>query len=99
MILARVKHFKQRAGGIPAEVGAELIDFVEHDDRIASADAPQFLDQTTGHGADVGSAMAADFGFITHSAETDAGKFSAERIGDGLTKARFADARRAEEAE
>ena len=34
-VLFRVKHFEQRRGRIAAEVGADLVDLVEHDHRVA----------------------------------------------------------------
>ena len=99
MVLARVEHFEQRAGGIAAKIGAELVDFVEHDHWIARAGAAEFLDDAAGHRADVSAAMAADFCFVANAAQAHPSEFAAERIGDGLAETGFADARRAQKTE
>src|SRR3977135_761958 len=43
--------------------------------------------------------MSPDFGFVSHSAETDPDEFPAERIGDRLPKTGFADAGRPQKTE
>ena len=37
VVLGRVQHFQQGRGGVAAEIGAELVDLVEHHDRVARA--------------------------------------------------------------
>jgi hypothetical protein len=39
MILPRIQNFKQRTRRITAEVGRELIDFIQHDDWIARSNS------------------------------------------------------------
>ena len=86
-------------GGIAAEIGAELVDLVEHHDRIARAGLAQLGDDPAGHRADVGAAVAADVGLVAHAAQRDADELSAHRFGDRFAERRLADARRADEAE
>ena len=39
VVLPRIEHFEQRARRIAAKIGAELIDLVQHEDRIARPNA------------------------------------------------------------
>ena len=99
VVLARVEHFEQRAGGVAAHVAAELVHLVEHEHRVARAEAAQFLDDASRHRADVGAAVAADLGLVADAAERDARELAAQRVGDGLTQARLADPGRSQETE
>ena len=94
-----IEHFEQGGGGIAAEIGADLVDFVEQDDRVAGFDAAQGLNDAAGQGADIGAAVAADFRLVPHAAEGDAGEFPAEGVGDAFAEGGFADAGRADQAE
>ncbi len=97
VVLPRIEHFEQRARRIAAEIGADLVDLVQHHDRIAGSGAAQFLDNPAGHRADVSPAMAADFRFVANPAEAHPNELPPERVGDRLPEARFAHAGRAEE--
>ena len=81
-VLLRIEHLEQRRGGIAAEVHAELVDLVEHEDRVLGTRAPQALEDLSGQRADVGPAVAADLRLVTHSAEGDAVELAPERAGD-----------------
>ena len=95
VVLRRVEHFEQGRGGIAAEVGAELVDLVEHHDRVARAGLAELGDDPAGHRADVGAAVAADVGLVAHAAQGDADELAAHRFGDALAQRRLADAGRA----
>ena len=82
VVLSRIENFEQRARGVAAEIGADLVDLIKHEHRIARPYAAQFLNDATWHRADVGAAVAANFRFVAHSAEADPDKFTAERVGD-----------------
>ena len=99
MVLPRIEHFEQGAGWIAAKVGADLVDFVEHEHRIARANPPELLDEAARHGTDVSPAMAADFSFIAKPAQADARELATKRLGDRLTQAGLAHARRPKETE
>ena len=92
--MARVEHFKQRAGRVATKIRADLVDFIEHEDRIARAAAAQLLNDAARHGADVRAPMTADLCFVAHPAETNPHKFAAERVGDRLAETGFAHAGR-----
>src|SRR5262249_40892713 len=71
-VLFRIENFEQRRRRIAAKVRAELIDFVEHENRIARASAPDVLNHLSGERADVRSPVAADLGLVAHAAERNA---------------------------
>ena len=48
VVLLGVEHLEQRRGRIAAEVGAELVDLVEHEHRVARLGAPHALDDWPG---------------------------------------------------
>ena len=99
VVLLGIEHFEQRRRRVAAEVGAELVDLVEDEDRVLRLGAAQPLDDLPGQRADVGAAMAADLRLVAHAAERDPHELAAERVGDRLRQRGLADARRAEEAE
>ncbi len=99
VVLPRIEHFEQRARRIAAKIGADLVDLVEHENRIARPGAAQFLNDPARHRTDVSAAMSANFRFVAHSAETDPDKFSAERVGNRLAETGLADAGRSEKTQ
>ena len=99
VVLRRVEHFEQRGRRVAAKIRADLVEFVQQNHRIAAFDAAQGLDDASGHRADVGAAMTANFRLVPHAAERDARKLAAERVGHAFAERRFADAGRADEAE
>ena len=98
-ILFGIEHFEQRRRGIAAEVHRHFVDFVEHEDRVLGAGLFHHLDDLAGQGADVGAAMAADFGLIAHAAERHADKLAAGGFGDRHSERSLAHARRSDEAQ
>ena len=68
VILLGVQGFQQGRRRIPAKVGAQLVDLIHHKDWIVGAACFEALDDTTGHGADVGSPMAPNLGFVADAA-------------------------------
>ena len=99
VVLRRVEDLEHRARRVAAEVGAHLVDLVDHEDRVARAGVAQGADDRAGHRADVGAAMPADLGLVAHAADRDALELAAEGARDRLAEAGLADARRADEAE
>ena len=76
-VLLGVEDFQKRRRRIAAEVRAELVDLVEHEDRVVRARLANALDDPAGHGADVGPAVAADLGLVVHAAQADADELAA----------------------
>ena len=99
VVLLGIEHLEQRRRGIAAEVGAELVDLVEDEDRILRFGAAQPLDHLARQRADVGPAVAADLRLVAHAAERDAHELAPERVRDRLRQRGLANPGRAEEAE
>ena len=98
-VLLGVEDLQERGRGVAAEVGAELVDLVEHEDRVVRRGLANALDDPAGHGGHVGAAMAADLGLVVHAAQADPDELSPQRPGDALAQRRLARSRRAGEAE
>ena len=98
VVLRRVEHLEQRRRRIAAPVGADLVDLVEHDDRVHGAGVAQGAHQPAGQRADVGPAMAADLRLVAHAAERHADELPARGARDRLADRGLAGARRADEA-
>ena len=93
VVLGRVEHFEQRRRRIALKAGAELVDLVQHEHRVHRAGLFERLHDAAGNGADVGAAMAADLGLVTHAAERDAHELAVHRARDRLPERGLADAR------
>src|SRR5687767_3886762 len=76
----------------------ELVDFIQHEERIVDPRALDPLDQTAWHRSDVSSSMSADLGFVSHSAERCTDEFPSKRASDALAEAGLADSWRSHEA-
>jgi len=98
-VLLRIKHFKQRRRRIAAEVHRHLVDLVQQEHRIGRSRRLHTLDDASRHGADISSAVAADFRLVPHAAQRDADELAAQRPGDGPRDRRLADARRPDKAQ
>ncbi len=97
-VLFRIERFEQCGSGIATEVAPDLVDFVEDEDWVIGLGTSNALDDLSGQGADVGAAMAADFGLVVDAAERQPDELAAERARDGLTERGLADTRRSNEA-
>ncbi len=98
-VLLRVEDLEQGRGRVAAEVGADLVDLVEHEHRVAGTGLVDPLQDAARQRADVGAAMAADLGLVADAAERQADELAPQRAGDGAAERGLADARRADEAE
>ena len=99
VVLRRVEHLEQRRRRVAAPVGAELVHLVQHDHRVHRARVTQGADETPGQRADVGAAMAADFGFVADAAKRHADELAARRLGDRLADRGLAGSRRTDQRE
>ena len=99
VVLLGVEHLEQRRARVAAEVGADLVHLVHHEDRVVGARLVDALDDAAGHRADVGAPVAADLGLVLDPAQGEAHELAAQGAGDGPPEARLAHAGRAHEAE
>ena len=98
-VLLGIEHLEQRRRRIAAEIRAELVDLVEQEQRVRRLRLLHALQDLARQRADIGPAMAADLGLVTHAAQRHAHEVAARRLGDRLAERRLADARRADQAE
>ena len=94
-----IEDFHQRGRRIPAEVGGHLVHFVQHKNRVDGAGLLHHLDDLARERADIGAAMAADFGFIANAAERNADEFAACGVADGHSQRSLSHAGRPDEAQ
>ena len=97
-VLLGIERFEQRRTRIAAEVAPDLVDFVEHEDRIFGLGAANALDDLSRQRADVSAAMAANLGFVVHAAQRDADELASQSARDRLAQRSLAHARRSDEA-
>ena len=98
-VLLRIEHLEQCGGRVAPEIHPELVDLVQHEDRVLGPGAAEALDDLPWQRADVRPAVTADLRFVTHAAERDPVELAPERPRDGLPQRRLADAGRADEAQ
>ena len=94
IVLLRIQYFQESRCRIAIVGGRELIDFVQHHDRIRNTGFLNPVHDSTGHCPEIGSPMPADIRFIPHTAETDPYILPAERFCDALSDTRFTGTRR-----
>ncbi len=76
-ILLGVEHLEKRRRWVAAEVAAELVDLVEHEDGARRAGLLHPLDDLPRKRADIGAAVPADLRFVVRSAERHAHELAA----------------------
>ena len=96
LVLFRIQGFQQGRGRVALIGAADLVDLIQHDHRVGHLAVFQGLHEFTGHGADVGAAVAFDFSFIAHTADTEPIKLPAKGIGHRTADGGFAHPRRAD---
>ena len=91
-VLLGIQHLKECRGGIAAGVVCQLVNLVQHQQRIHRTCADEGVDNTTGHGADIGLTVTTDVRLITDAAERETGQLTVHGLGNrdgdgGLTNA------------
>ena len=78
------------------KAGAELVDLVQHEDRISAAGFSNALNDIARKRTDVGASMTPNIGFVMHSAKALSHEFATHRSCDALAEGCLADSRRAD---
>src|SRR5262249_7792757 len=99
IVLLRIEDFQQRRCRIATKIRSQLVDFVEHKDRIARSCPADVLDNLSGQRADVGAAMTADLSLVAHAAERNAYELAPHGVRDRPAERRLADAWRTDKTE
>ena len=97
VVLRRVEHLEQRRRRVAPEVGADLVDLVEQDDRVHRPGLLDGPDDPAGQRADVRTPVAADLRLVPDAAERDPDELAAHGARDGLAERGLADAGRADQ--
>ena len=82
-VLGAVQHLQQRGGRVAPHIAGQLVDLVQHQQRVHRAGAGQGLDDAAGHRADVRFAVAADVGLVADAAQGQAGALAVHGPGHG----------------
>src|SRR5580693_5046709 len=92
-VLLGVEHFEERGRGVAAPVRTEFVDLVEQEQRVRGFRLLHPLNDLARHRADVGPAMSADLGLVTHATQRHPHEVPSGRPGDRLAKGGLADSR------
>ena len=87
VVLARVEHLQHRGSGVAgwAPTG-HLVNFVDHQHRVADLHSAQRLEEQPGHRTHVGATMTADLRLVADAAHGDAIELAPDRRGNGLAE-------------
>ena len=99
VVLFRVEHFEQRRRRVAAKVRTDLVNLVEHDERVVCAHLLQSLNDPAGHRADISAPVAAYLRFVVQTAQREPNEFSIKRARNRTTQRGFTDAGRADQTQ
>ena len=85
-VLLWVEHFEEGGRRVAAPVRAEFVDLVEQEERVRGFRLLHPLNDLARHRADVGPAMSADLGLVTHAAQRHPHEVPSGRPGDRLAE-------------
>ena len=97
VVLLRVEDLEEGRRRVAPEVHPDLVDLVEHEDRVVRAGRLDVLDDPSGQRADVGPAVAANLGLVVDPAEAHPDELAAHRPRDALAERGLANTGRADE--
>ena len=82
VVLLWVENFEQSGRRVAAKIGPDLVNLVEHDERVVRARLLQRLNYPAGHRADVRAAVSANFRLVVQAAEREAYELAVESARD-----------------
>ncbi len=85
-VLFGVERFQQRRSRIAAKVPPDLVDLVQHEDRIPRLGAANSLDDLSGQSADVGPAVSPNLSLVMHATQRNPHKLAAQGTRDRFPK-------------
>src|SRR5512147_2456013 len=80
------------------KIECQLVDLIQHENRISRFDPAQSLQNSAGHRTDIGPAMAADLRLVANAAQGGPNELPVHRAGDGLSKGGLSDPWRSNKA-
>ena len=99
VVLLRVQHLQQGGRGVAAEICADFVYFVQHEEGVDRAGLFHGLEDASGKSAYVSPAVTPNLGFVADTAQADADEFPPHGFGDRPAQAGLADAGSADKAE
>ena len=99
VVLFRVQHFQQGRRGVPAEIHAHLVHFVQQKDRVLGSGFLHHLDDLPRQGSDIGPAMPPDLGLVPDSSQRQPDELASGSPGYGTRQRRFPHSGRTHQAE
>src|SRR6516165_11812108 len=85
-VLLRIQHLEEGRGWVSPPVGSEFVHFVEQEQWVRRFRLLHPLDDLARHRTDIGPAMTADLGLVTHAAQRHAHEIPPCRAGDRLAE-------------
>ena len=85
-VLLGIEDFQQGRGWISFEILADLVNLIEHEDRVFGLTTPDFLDDAAGERPYITAAVAPDLRLVLHTGQRDPDKFSLHAPGNGHSK-------------
>ena len=99
MVLGRIEHLEERRRRVPAPVGSDLVDLIEHHDRVLRPGVLQGAHDPPGQRTDIRPAVPADLGLVVHPAQRNADELPSEGARDRLAQRGLPDTGRADQCE
>src|SRR3954453_4259 len=99
MVLLGVEHLQQRRCRIAAEVVPQLVDLVEHEDRVVRARLFHALNEAPRQRTDIGPPVTPDLRLVSHATQRDADELTPQRAGYRSAQRRLTHAGRADQTE
>ena len=87
VVLFRIEELEQRTLGISVvSLSRNLVDLVEHEERVVAFRLNDALHDASAHGGDVSSAVSANFALVMQTAERDTHIFASQTFGDAAAQ-------------
>ena len=83
IVLLRVQYLQQRRGRVAPKIIAQLVNFVQHKERVARPHPAHRLNDAAGQRPDIGAPVAPNFRLIAHAAQAHPHKLAAQGVGNG----------------
>ena len=89
IVLLRIQHLQKSTGRIPIIGGGQLVNFIQHHNRIGGACLFHTVHNPSGHGSDIGSSMSPDIRLIPYTPQRNPHIFSGQSLGNAFANAGF----------
>ena len=98
-VLLTIQYLQQGRSRVAPHIAGQLVDLIQHQQRVHGTGAGQGLDNAAGHSADIRLAVAADIRLVPHAAQTQPGALAVHGLGHGQSHGGLAHTGRPHQAE